>query len=307
MCARSETVRSTDDDDVSDMTQLQAGVSQLYIVPQDNSLLRLPVELRNRIYEHCVEDHPIPVASHHGEYHWNSAGNFGALAKTCRQIRQEFLPLYLQNTTQKLQNSESTNFIAKFYPYAEEDVVAGYRGKFEIPLSQPDSDELRVDITDVLRLAARSPKVNCRFQIDKYAPNDARYMLPLHVAQLNNLLVCIRDTSQPKWREMVDEAILGAEFRICVANTKLGFLMSSDMAEKWKVDIYQWWAEIGKPLQAIQEVIIHRYDVTDEKILNCPEADRGHIGCECEALFIAASWQSKFRHHSERTYSERTS
>ncbi|KAF2846253.1 hypothetical protein T440DRAFT_522007 [Plenodomus tracheiphilus IPT5] len=286
----------------SSIAELEVGMSQLTVKPQDNALLQLPAEVRNLIYNYCVEDHPVLVTSHCENYGWNSAGDYGALAKTCRQIRQEFLPLYLENTTIKLYESSNASFITTFYPYVEEEVMKKYRGNFIIPLSHPESEELHVDITEVLRLAVRSPKVRCRFETDKYAPNHSRYMLPLHVAQLNSLVVCIADASQPQWREIVNDAIEAAEFRICEMNTKLGFLMSSAMAEKWSEDIHHWWANVGKPLEAIQRVIIHRYDVTDERVLECPEADRGHKNCVCEELFVFASWISRFRPSFRQTF-----
>ena len=67
-------------------------------------LLSLPGELRNRIYDHCVE--PETVASL----------AFSNLRYTCRAVYQEFTPLYLARTTILLRPSEVERYLSVFYP-----------------------------------------------------------------------------------------------------------------------------------------------------------------------------------------------
>lgn len=67
-------------------------------------LLSLPGELRNRIYDHCVE--PETVASL----------AFTTLRYTCRAVYQEYTPLYLARTTILLRPSEVERYLSAFYP-----------------------------------------------------------------------------------------------------------------------------------------------------------------------------------------------
>jgi hypothetical protein len=70
-------------------------------------LLSLPGELRNRIYDHCVE--PGTVAS-------PSRTAFANLRYTCRAIHKEYTPLYLARTSILLRPSDVEQYLSVFYP-----------------------------------------------------------------------------------------------------------------------------------------------------------------------------------------------
>jgi hypothetical protein len=70
-------------------------------------LLSLPGELRNRIYDHCVE--PGTVAS-------PSRTAFANLRYTCRAIYKEYTPLYLARTSILLRPSDVEQYRSVFYP-----------------------------------------------------------------------------------------------------------------------------------------------------------------------------------------------
>lgn len=70
--------------------------------------LKLPGELRNRIYDFCAEDGAVNLPA--------SRSSFGQLRYVCRFLYIEFSPLYLARTAVVLQPADLERYVAAFYP-----------------------------------------------------------------------------------------------------------------------------------------------------------------------------------------------
>jgi hypothetical protein len=85
-------------------------------------LLLLPGELRNHIYSFCAEPkirslrrNPRPNNG------WKrSSGRYGNLRCVCRQVREEFAPIYAANTTIRIHELTADLYIKAFYPHLVE-------------------------------------------------------------------------------------------------------------------------------------------------------------------------------------------
>ncbi|KAF2249787.1 hypothetical protein BU26DRAFT_604103 [Trematosphaeria pertusa] len=77
-----------------DGASLAVDLATLSMAPKPVGLLSLPGELRNRIYHFCVESYPIYIRS----VFLPRKPQFIALTRVCRQIREEFLPMFLKKT-----------------------------------------------------------------------------------------------------------------------------------------------------------------------------------------------------------------
>lgn len=80
-------------------------------------LLTLPGELRNCIYDQCIEPSWIKLhpADRQGK-HEPPQPDFGSLRYTCRTLHSEFTPIYLARTVILLQPSNVERYLAAFYP-----------------------------------------------------------------------------------------------------------------------------------------------------------------------------------------------
>lgn len=83
-------------------------------------LLALPGELRNRIYEFCVEPkalyiprHPKRTKKHYAHARW---GLYGSLRNVCRQTRAEFGSSYMAKNVMVLHQITANAFLKTFYP-----------------------------------------------------------------------------------------------------------------------------------------------------------------------------------------------
>lgn len=70
-------------------------------------LLLLPGELRNRIYDHCVEPGTVAPLSRTA---------FTNLRYTCRAVYKEYTPLYLARISTLLRPSDVERYLSVFYP-----------------------------------------------------------------------------------------------------------------------------------------------------------------------------------------------
>lgn len=75
---------------------------------QGSPFLKLPGELRNRIYDFCAEDGAVNLPA--------SRSSFGQLRYVCRFLYIEFSPLYLARTAVVLQPVDLERYVAAFYP-----------------------------------------------------------------------------------------------------------------------------------------------------------------------------------------------
>ncbi|KAL1792513.1 hypothetical protein ACET3X_009020 [Alternaria dauci] len=139
-------------------------------------LLALPGELRNRIYEFCVEPkalyiprHPIRTKKH---YAHARCGLYGSLRNVCRQTRAEFGSSYMAKNVMVLHQITANAFLKTFYPDLRQPKVSSG----EPPLEHGTADSSvqgnilimsyfgqPYDATPLARLCMKYPNFNVTF------------------------------------------------------------------------------------------------------------------------------------------------
>jgi hypothetical protein len=128
-------------------------------------------ELRNRIYEFARESNydphyaPPPLLSQTKSppklKPRDSGRNFFALSQTSKQLRSEFRPLWLRNSSTRLRFDDFNKFIATFYPTQDQYEIAPKLLVISWDYLYHDEDEdlesVVFDITSLLRFGACSP------------------------------------------------------------------------------------------------------------------------------------------------------
>jgi len=147
-------------------------------------LLSLPGEIRNRIYEYCVEPKAIqlPRMPKRAEkpYEHVRFGLYGSLRNVCRQTRAEFGSMYMAKTVLVIHQVTAHKFFYSFYPglrkqngFGNEPLQPG-RPTDELPVSTgvPGVQGnirittyygLRYDTRLLVRLCAKYPSVKVAF------------------------------------------------------------------------------------------------------------------------------------------------
>lgn len=139
-----------------------AGISVHYC-----PFLSLPGELRNHIYDYCVEARPItPFPAIH--QYAPSVPQFRDLRHASKKLYIEFTPLYLKRTIVSLDHSDVERYLSVFYPN-HQDLSVGNRlvkglnpiihGHIRIHIRQSDV----LDLTPFAGLLARAPNVHLEF------------------------------------------------------------------------------------------------------------------------------------------------
>ena len=134
-----------------------------------SSLLSLPGELRNRIYNYCVEPGSITLHSAHRQHrHRPYPIPFWSLRHVCRLLYNEFTPIYLAKTMVTLQPSDVERYIAVFYStpssyllgetLSSNFLIPKVHGNIMIHISLGQT----LDLTSVAGLLSRAPNVRIR-------------------------------------------------------------------------------------------------------------------------------------------------
>jgi hypothetical protein len=94
----------------------------------------LPAELRNRIYELCIESkalqlprHPRLKKEHYADVR---CGLYGSLRNVCRQTRAEFGSMSMSKTVTLIHQITANAFLKAFYPELKQPVLAREELKF---------------------------------------------------------------------------------------------------------------------------------------------------------------------------------
>ncbi|KAJ4350087.1 uncharacterized protein N0V89_008708 [Didymosphaeria variabile] len=134
-------------------------------IPQSR-LLQLPGELRNGIYEYAREDDTVGV---HVARSLNSTGTtpmtrtqpwFLGLTQTCRAIRKEFRPVYMEHTVFSMRLLGAYTFIAAYVPSHVEVFCGNVLINFDYGLSLLETNIL--PLLQIMRRFSRlSVRANC--------------------------------------------------------------------------------------------------------------------------------------------------
>ncbi|KAF2024500.1 hypothetical protein EK21DRAFT_117696 [Setomelanomma holmii] len=211
---------------VSEMTHLISEADGLQISPPKRTLLTIPGEIRNKIYAYCTEDRVLVLLLRYEGQHY--AGDFRSLTQVCRQLRDEFRPLYQRLTTIRPYFPDlQKRYIEAFYPWASPDVMVKCQGNLVIPLyhSVVDPEDLNMNIAPVLRHTAFLPQVRFRFEYDNIMPAS----LEPAVNQLNNFLACIQHEANPKRRDLVKALVHQVELEVDRWYSRINFMLKNDI------------------------------------------------------------------------------
>lgn len=131
-------------------------------------LLSLPGELRNRIYDYCIEPGwfslllSLPSTARWYRHNKLSHTHFGCLRYVCSVIRHEYTPLYLARTVVPLRPLNVEQYLAVFYPRLP---IRGTNPSENLSLNSYGYIRFRLrlgetlDLTPFVGLLCRAPKV----------------------------------------------------------------------------------------------------------------------------------------------------
>jgi hypothetical protein len=212
-------------------------------------------ELRNRIYTYCHEDGQVRI-DRASEGVQQTIG-FRGLTQASRQLRQEFRPLYLEQTSFALRWPHLIDkYLSAFYPETELDIMANYRGEVIIPVveSAIEPKVLSVDIAPVFCMVVHSPGLHLRFKLKLNDSLPSR--LCRHIAQLNDMLNTLESGRDPTWSRLVQEPNFELELHVYGNSHRvysgLKFLLhTKENFERFKGKIHELWAKTAELCPAI--------------------------------------------------------
>ena len=95
---------------------------------------------------------------------------FLALTQVCRQIRQEYLPMYREKSEVWIQLEDVDKYLVTFYPSKDPTVIKDYCGNLVIrtetgsSMYQTEISETTTDTLPLIKLCYAAPKISCRLQ-----------------------------------------------------------------------------------------------------------------------------------------------
>ncbi|KAF2846254.1 hypothetical protein T440DRAFT_558398 [Plenodomus tracheiphilus IPT5] len=228
-------------------SNLEPHLPHLQSESRDTSVLTLPGELRNRIYEYCTNGSPLTMTHQSGLR--DNTRQFRGLTQTCRQIREEYRPLYMSRNVMKFHDIKTLQgYVGDFYisdsqlTQATEDVRGHYTGDLIVFVTNDWG--LNLDIQRILIFVADFPSVRCRFMSFRGGSIQASRLhvdeVKVALSQLNGLLELV--ASSPPWHEFVRAVLTRASITIFSSSTRLSLDVAED-AEKWNNILKDWWYE----------------------------------------------------------------
>jgi hypothetical protein len=207
-------------------------------------LLTFDLELRNKVYEYCIEPEPIFV-SYHPQSSTQQAGSLRSLTQVCRQIRTEFRPLYMEQTSFRFRSPQyCAEYIDAFYPVSESWFSDQWKGNITVLVpAHTFGNRVYLDnIGVVMHFAAMSPAVRIRFEHDEAAEHHSATL----IVQLNDLIDCAQGENNPEWCDLVTSTLTGVIFALKGAEDRpwslFHFIMDQEHdAMRWERHILRWW------------------------------------------------------------------
>ena len=227
-----------------------------------STFLSMPGEIRNRVYEYCIEPKAIQIPRmpkrSKNPYEHARCGLYGSLRNVCRQTHAEFGPMYMAKTVLVIHQVTANKFLYSFYPelrkqqlLASEQLqrdrttdklpvstgVPGVQGNIQIITYFG----LRYDATPLVRLCTMHPAFKVAFK-------DASACLHL-ASSVRDFFVTI---SSGAFRPHLERILERIEI-ICSTVPQIWFtfhssnVMEKSMARVGKVDPRQALIEMGAP------------------------------------------------------------
>ncbi|KAF2133886.1 hypothetical protein P153DRAFT_100544 [Dothidotthia symphoricarpi CBS 119687] len=132
------------------------------------SLLELPGDIRNIIYGFCMNCLPrdrlclTRAMSTPQQPQVQPQPHYKSLTQASKQLRNEFLPLYMKNNLVYVTLEELPSYLATFFPEATNKTMQTYIGNFIAIV--PAEPIRRFDVFPLVRLRTYAPRVSFVFQ-----------------------------------------------------------------------------------------------------------------------------------------------
>lgn len=156
----------------------------------------------------------------------NGGRQYLSLAHTCKQIREEFRPLWLRDSAVRLELENVEPFLATYYPTRAE-----YQNAPKLLLiswHHDEADDVLFDITPLLRLRAACPtsvaNFKCRAMIEGDLPNAECW-------ECGHSIHCGCDDADCDHEEAIDDAYCQQAFEYQYTQTLDNFLANAN--ESW--------------------------------------------------------------------------
>ena len=221
-------------------------------------------ELRNRIYDFCVEGRIVVESStscgpsqtlwhstsaHEADKPYVSNNKYRGLTQVCKLLRNEFRPGYMAATTVSFDWPEKfILYAAAFYPGRDTQEIREYHGKFVFNMS--GNHNLGLDILPMLQFLAVAPNLRCSFF------DGPEYMTCLN--QLNELFTYTTAHRNEVWSRFLSAEVEDIRILLQFRYPQLLFRTRKEMALEPK----EWWKKAGLPdLSRFDRVFLWGADV----------------------------------------------
>ncbi|KAI8931068.1 hypothetical protein NX059_012079 [Plenodomus lindquistii] len=216
---------------------------------QDSRLLNLPGEILNHIYGYCNENDPSATAGTSGKGHGLRVSlesfQYTSLFHVCRQLRAQYRPMWMAQTTVKMYCGISNRYWNIFFPADPTEPLATIQNRRANVILVPtaadayNGEYFQEKLDKILKRVALSPKVCIGFQ--KHKGYWSRHNS--HLEQLNSLIRLVAsDTTFAAMTHAMVECwikIDGAFY--------LDFMFEEDEVDDWKDVIVGWWKQGPRP------------------------------------------------------------
>ncbi|KAJ4292737.1 hypothetical protein N0V90_009400 [Kalmusia sp. IMI 367209] len=218
--------------------------------------LDLPGELRDNVYSYAKERDglkwhphpkymalPLPVLIHCRDSHspWplplDTARAFFGLTQTCKLIREEYRPLWLNESCARVRTGDLKEFLSTFFPLATPPNGIQITPKLlqVSMIHKPEDQRHLLDLTQIIRLRARQPAFICEIVPHNRLNLEvrlARKIITHNMERCQEYLSAAGIPSRPYRTRNVDARILRPHVNMKDMSAFLGF-----DNEKWLADV----------------------------------------------------------------------
>ena len=193
-------------------------------------------ELRNRIYDFCVESGSIFEFMYRAESSLPSGMKyeFQGLTQASKQLRQEFRARYMATTKIIFGRPEQfARYASAFYPRQNLQEMQTYRGYFVLDMAHNETVE--IELLEIFQLLAVAPHIRCTFNVKSDTTTN--------LTQINDLFAYTANPSSKTWHHILHAETRYIRITHRWINPEICFRMKKDLALK----VQEWWAVEGLP------------------------------------------------------------
>ncbi|KAI8931079.1 hypothetical protein NX059_012090 [Plenodomus lindquistii] len=220
----------------------------------DCPLLQLPGELRNHIYNYCVEDEPVkPRPTDLDQQNQQQVGVYLGLTQVCRKIRAEYRPLYLSHVTHDFDSPSTcidymTNLlqaqpVSTNGPGGPSRYIGNVIINFQI---LEDHESAIVEVEPLFQFIARFRGI----RVFSYVKAHGKVRVPM--IHLDRLLQSISEESS--YRSWVSN-LVACDLTVDRFSDEMDIHMHEDNQDEWQPLLLKWWQEAKRcPRPAVKHL-----------------------------------------------------